>query len=92
MEKIYIATFIILFIGLVVLFSLGVLLQVLMVRNRKSEIKLFDKKILFNPFNLQLFGNKYLKEKGIYYRNKSWVCIALFIFIILIVMGLYAFL
>jgi hypothetical protein len=72
---------------LFVVIILGIVFQLLMIQCRKPEITLFDKKILFNPFNLQFFGQKYLSEKGIYWRNKSWLCFGAF-FITIIIMFL----
>ena len=58
----------------------------MMIRNRKSDIKMFDKKLLFNPFNIQFFGDRHLTEKGLYFRNKSWMYLALLIIIIVIIL------
>ncbi len=76
--------FIILWIVLVIIFLVGVIYQILMIKNRKSGIKLFDSKILFNPFNTQFFGNKYLTDKGLYWRNKSWLFLIIFLLIIIL--------
>jgi len=77
---IFILIWLILFVALIQ----GIIFQFLMVRYRKPKVKLFDSKILFNPFNVQFFGQKYLTEKGIHLRNKSWLYISVFTVTILI--------
>jgi hypothetical protein len=55
-----------------------VLTQFCMVANRKPDVKLFQARLLYNPFNVQFQGRYYLTERGIYWRNISWVCFAFF--------------
>ncbi len=76
---------------LLLVFTFVVVCQVLMVRNRKSDINLFDRRILFNPFNIQFFGEKYLTGKGIHWRNKSWLCLGIFVITIMIILSLKLF-
>ncbi len=67
-----------------VLWGFGVYYQILMIINRKPDVELFTKELLFNPFNMQLCGNMYLTDKGLKSRNKSWKCFGLFFGIIAI--------
>jgi len=46
--------------------------QYLMIIHRNKDVKFFDKRLFFNIANIQFFGAKYLTEKGVYHRNKSW--------------------
>ena len=52
--------------------------QVIIIANRKPAIKLFEPRLLFNPFFLQFGGRYLLTEKGIFWRNVSWTCCILF--------------
>jgi hypothetical protein len=44
-----------------------------MLMNRKPGVKLFDAAILGNPLAIQFFGRRFLTERGIFWRNVSWV-------------------
>ena len=80
--------FISIIIILIILWICGVVFQFLMIRNRKSEIRIFDRRILFNPFNIQFFGEKYLTKEGCHWRNKSWLCFGVFVVTIIIILSL----
>jgi len=84
--------FITIWIFLLILFILGVIAQMLMIHNRKPGVNLFDRRLLFNPFNIEFFGRKYLTKKGIYWRNKSWLYFGIFVFIILLLFSAKLFL
>jgi len=80
--------FILMCVILLVTWILGTISQFLMIRNRKEGVKLFESKFLFNPFNMQFFGQKYLTEKGIYWRSKSWLFYGVFVIAIIILLSL----
>lgn len=66
------------------LFVFALYAQIRMIQNRK-EVSLFDKRILFNPFNIQFFGERYLSDVGLEWRNKAWRSIALVIALISVI-------
>ena len=45
--------------------------QLLIMVNRKPGIKLFQLRLVFNPFLIQFGGRYYLTNQGIYWRNVS---------------------
>lgn len=53
--------------------------QILMVINRKPDVKLFYSKFLYNPLAIQWGGKSYLTNKGRRWRDLSWLCIGLFL-------------
>lgn len=87
-EIFFIITCVIIYVILLVSWVLGIVFQFLMMKNRKKKVKLFEHRILFNPFNLQFFGKKYLTEKGIYWRNKSWIFFSIFVITIIVILSL----
>ena len=78
--------FICLWILLLILWASIVFFQILMIRHRNDGIKLFDSRLLFNPFNVQFFGKKYLTDKGLVYRNKSWIASGIFLITICLIL------
>lgn len=58
---------------------LFLVLQCLMISNRKPEVKLLQARLLYNPFLMQFRGKYYLTEKGIYWRNLSWVFLVIYV-------------
>ena len=72
-----------------VLWTAGLLFQLLMIRNRKPGIKLFDRRLMYNPFNVQFFGSEYLTLQGLRWRNLSWICYSSFAAIFILIVGLF---
>jgi len=64
---------------LIVLWIISGVSQLLIIARRKPGIKLFQARLLFNPFLMQFGGHYYLTEAGIFWRNVSWVCTLLFV-------------
>jgi len=73
-------------LGLFSLWLLSIISLFLMVRHRKTGVRLFDSRLLFNPFNLSLLGTKYLTQEGIYWRNRFWICFTIFTLVILFIL------
>ena len=57
---------------------LFLLSQFLVIRNRNPEIKLFQLRLLYNPLIMQFRGRYYLTDRGIFWRNVSWLCFVAF--------------
>jgi ABC-type branched-subunit amino acid transport system permease subunit len=74
----------IVFLFLLFLFFLFVATQIAMLLNRKPGVKLFDVSIFGNPFVIQYYGRRYLTERGIFWRNISWVALAVIIISLLV--------
>jgi len=71
------------------LWGLGLLFQILMIANRKAGVKLFDQRLMYNPFNVQFYGDEYLTLKGLKWRNLSWICYGAFAVILILLFGSY---
>jgi hypothetical protein len=71
------------------LWCLGLVFQVLMIANRKPGIKLFDQRLMYNPFNVQFYGDEYLTLRGLKWRNLSWLCYGAFGVILVLLFGSY---
>ena len=74
---------------LAVSWTAGLVFQVLMIRNRKPGVKLFDQRLLYNPFNVQFYGDEYLTLAGLKWRNLSWICYGAFAAILVVIFGIY---
>ena len=83
---------IVLWVLLALLWVLGIIFQVLMIANRKPGIGLFDRQLMFNPFNVQFFGDEYLTPRGMQWRNLSWFCFGVFVAVIVLVFAAYYYL
>jgi len=75
----------IIWLSLLSLLLLGIISLFLMVHHRKVGVRLFDYRLLFNPFNLQFLGIKYLTQEGIYCRNRAWLCFGICALLILFI-------
>ena len=71
------------------LWALGLVFQMLMIANRKQGVKLFDQRLMYNPFNMQFYGDEYLTLKGLKWRNLSWICYGAFALILILLFGAY---
>jgi hypothetical protein len=71
------------------LWCLGLFFQVLMIANRKPEVKLFDQRLMYNPFNVQFYGDTYLTLNGLKWRNLSWICYGAFAVILILLFASY---
>jgi hypothetical protein len=71
------------------LWVLGLVFQFLMIANRKADVKIFDRRLMLNPFNLQFFGDRYLTLRGLKWRNLSWICYGAFAVILVLIFGMY---
>jgi len=60
------------------LFLLCGVSQILMIFNRKPGVRLFQARFLYNPFAMQFRGRIYLTDRGLFWRNLSWISGALF--------------
>jgi hypothetical protein len=67
----------------------GLFFQLLMIRHRKPGIKLFDQRLMYNPFNLQFHGDEYLTLTGLKWRNLSWLCYLVFAGILVAIVAVY---
>ncbi len=67
----------------------GLFFQILMIRNRKPDVKLFDHRLMYNPFNVQFYGSEYLTLTGLKWRNLSWICYGVFAAILVLIFGIY---
>lgn len=74
---------------LAALWFLGLIFQVLMIVNRKPDVKVFDQRLMYNPFNIQFYGDQYLTLKGLKWRNLSWICYGAFGGILVLVFAVY---
>jgi hypothetical protein len=74
---------------LAIIWGAGLLFQVLMIRHRKPEVKLFDRRLMYNPFNAQFYGSEYLTLDGLKWRNLSWICYGVFAAILVVIFGIY---
>ncbi len=74
---------------LAVLWFLGLFFQILMIANRKPGIRVFDRQLAFNPFNLQFYGDQFLTLKGLMWRNLSWICYGVFSAILIVIIAMY---
>ena len=72
-----------------VMWLAGLLFQILMISNRKPGIKLFDERLMYNPFNLQFHGDEFLTLTGLKWRNLSWICYGVFAGILIAIFGVY---
>jgi hypothetical protein len=52
--------------------------QVVMIFNRKPGVRLFQARLLYNPFLMQFRGRYYLTDRGLFWRNLSWASGAIF--------------
>ena len=77
---------------LATLWFLGLFFQVPMIRNRKPDVKFFDRRLMYNPFNIQFYGDQYLTLKGLKWRNLSWLCYGAFVGILILIFGAYYYL
>ncbi len=73
----------------VLLLAIAIVSQVLMVIHRKPNVALFQVQLMYNPFLMQIGGRYYLTEKGILWRNVSWVCALIFLFILITVFRIW---
>lgn len=48
--------------------------QILVIKNRKPDKRLFELRLLYNPLFMQFLGRHYLTERAIFWRNVSWFC------------------
>jgi hypothetical protein len=71
------------------LWFLGLFFQFLMIANRKPGVKFFDQRLMYNPFNIQFYGDQYLTLKGLKWRNLSWICYGAFVGILILIFGVY---
>jgi hypothetical protein len=71
------------------LWGLGLVFQVLMIKNRKPGVELFDQRLMYNPFNVQFYGDEYLTLRGLKWRNLSWICYGSFAAILILLIGSY---
>jgi len=71
------------------LWGLGLAFQVLMITNRKPGVKLFDQRLMYNPFNVQFYGDEYLTLAGLRWRNLSWICYGFFAAVLGLLLGTY---
>ncbi|MDA8098329.1 MAG: hypothetical protein M0042_01735 [Nitrospiraceae bacterium] len=71
------------------LWMLGLIFQFLMIANRKPGIKVFDQRLMYNPFNLQFYGAEYLTLTGLKWRNLSWICYGVFVLVLIGLFGVY---
>jgi hypothetical protein len=76
---------------LAALWGMGLVFQILMIVNRKPGVMLFDRRLMFNPFNVQFYGDEYLTLRGLKWRNLSWVCYGAFAVILILLFGAYYF-
>jgi hypothetical protein len=74
---------------LAILWFLGLFFQFLMIANRKPEVKLFDQRLMYNPFNIQFYGAEYLTLNGLKWRNLSWICYGVFAGILATIFAVY---
>ena len=71
------------------LWVLGLIFQVLMIANRKPGVRLFDQRLMYNPFSVQFYGDQYLTVRGLFWRNLSWICYIVFAVVLLLLFGAY---
>ncbi|NTW59028.1 MAG: hypothetical protein HGB21_07765 [Nitrospirae bacterium] len=74
---------------LAILWFLGLFLPFLMITNRKPAVKVFDQRLMYNPFNIQFYGEQYLTRKGFKWRNLSWLCYGVFVGILVMIFAVY---
>ncbi len=74
------------------LWGMGLLFQFLMIANRKQGVKLFDPRLMYNPFNAQFYGDEYLTLAGLKWRNLSWICYGAFAAVLVLLFGAYYYL
>jgi hypothetical protein len=74
---------------LAILWFLGLFFQFLMIANRKPDVKVFDQRLMYNPFNIQFYGDQYLTLKGLKWRNLSWICYGVFAGILVLIFAVY---
>ncbi len=74
---------------LAVMWLAGLFFQVLMIRNRKPGVKLFDERLMYNPFNIQFHGDEFLTLTGLKWRNLSWICYGVFTGILIAIFAVY---
>jgi hypothetical protein len=55
-------------------------------------VKFFDQRLMYNPFNIQFYGDQYLTLKGLKWRNLSWLCYGAFAGILILIFGVYYYL
>ncbi len=72
-----------------VMWVAGLFFQILMIRNRKPGVKVFDQRLMYNPFNLQFYGEEYLTLTGLKWRNLSWLCYGIFAGILIAIFAVY---
>jgi hypothetical protein len=77
---------------LAILWFLGLFSQFLMIANRKPGVKFFDQRLMYNPFNIQFYGDQYLTLKGLKWRNLSWLYYGAFAGILVLIFGVYYYL
>jgi hypothetical protein len=44
---------------------------------------------MYNPFNIQFYGDQYLTLKGLKWRNLSWICYGVFAGILVLIFAVY---
>jgi hypothetical protein len=76
---------------LAVMWFLGLFFQMLMIANRKPGVKIFDQRLMYNPFNVQFHGGEYLTLRGLKWRNLSWLCYGVFAGILVAIFAVYYF-
>jgi hypothetical protein len=64
---------------LILVWIICVYSQFRMLANRKPGVRLFQARVLYCPFLMQFRGQYYLTSKGIFWRNLSWGCFAVFV-------------
>ena len=67
-----------------ILWTICFVSQFMLIFNRKPGTKLFQLRLIVNPFFMQFGGRYYLSERGIYWRNISWISAVLFAMVIML--------
>lgn len=60
-----------------------------MIANRKPAVKVFDQRLMYNPFNSQFYGDQHLMFKGPKWRNLSWICYGVYVGILALIFAVY---
>jgi hypothetical protein len=44
---------------------------------------------MYNPFNIQFYGDQYLTLNGLKWRNLSWICYGVFAGLLVLIFAVY---
>jgi len=63
-----------------------------MIRNRKPDVKFFDRRLMYNPFNIQFLRRPVSDAERIEVAKLSWLCYGAFVGILILIFGVYYYL